>query len=513
MGAPAGLTGLLAAAVVLFGSALFLGLGRGAQAVASPAASLAKDPQLSRLYLGGGTLTIGEEVSGIPSDTGLGAFSIGFFYPRDVVQVTVEEGPFLRSTGRVTSCSSTYGESFIEFHCTSSGPKPGPSGSGTLVYIRVLPQPELMLKPTSGNGALAILDDQESAAALADPLGDGIEVGHVGDSAIIVQALEGDLNRDCVVNVIDEQSISFRYQAHEGSLFYYPFYDLQPPLGDGDIDIKDLQFVFGRDGRTCEGPGPTPTPTPTATATTTATTTPAGTSTATRTATATRTPVPTSTPTPTATAVTKKTPTPVGTPTPTGTAAATSTPTAVGTRTPIATATATRTPVVKKTPTPTAIGTTTPIATSMPIVVGTLAPTATAVATSTPIVIGTLTPAATSTPTVTAAGTATPIGTAQTPTPTGAGTPSAAPVATATPPTSVGPISVTPVPQEPLPTETRAAGVLPAVTPRARVLPPTGSGPAEGWTAQTTVAAGILAGVGLALLLLSLFRRPSGRKP
>jgi predicted cobalt transporter CbtA len=72
----------------------------------------------------------------------------------------------------------------------------------------------------------------------------------------------------------------------------------------------------------------------------------------------------------------------------------------------------------------------------------------------------------------------------------------------------VGPISTTPVPQGPVPTETPFGGVLPDLTGRARVLPSTGSGPAEGWTKQTTIAAGILAGVGLALLLLGLYQGP-----
>jgi len=36
------------------------------------------------------------------------------------------------------------------------------------------------------------------------------------------------------------------------------WYDLEPNTtsGDGDIDIKDLQFVFGRNYSTCENPIP-----------------------------------------------------------------------------------------------------------------------------------------------------------------------------------------------------------------------------------------------------------------
>ena len=65
--------------------------------------------------------------------------------------------------------------------------------------------------------------------------------------------------------------MAHRYGAFFGLLLYDQFYDLEPsPHGDFDIDIKDLQFVFGRDGREC----PSPTPTPTATSTFTPTNTP-----------------------------------------------------------------------------------------------------------------------------------------------------------------------------------------------------------------------------------------------
>src|SRR3989344_3754433 len=56
---------------------------------------------------------------------------------------------------------------------------------------------------------------------------------------------------DCVIDVLDEQTMVFRYGAEWWTTLYHSRYDLEPSGGDGDIDIKDLQFVFGRDGRTC----------------------------------------------------------------------------------------------------------------------------------------------------------------------------------------------------------------------------------------------------------------------
>jgi hypothetical protein len=450
-----------------------VGLIHGRGAIASSGASVAKKPQLSVLYLQGRTITISEEVADIPDGHGLGAFSIGFLYPRNLIQVTVEEGPFLGSTGRNTACLTNETENLMVFSCLSSGSSPGPTGHGVLAYIHVRPQSSIIRSPSVGNGALAVIDDQASETRLADIWGDSIDVSSVGDAAVVIKALEGDLNLDCAVNVLDEQMISFHYYSTEGSLYYQPWYDLEPWYGDGDIDIKDLQFVFGRYGRRCETPEPTPTPTGTPP---TATPTPSGTP-PTATPAATGTP-PTATPTPTGTP-------PTATPTATGTPP-TATPTPSGTP-PTATPTAMRTPPTA-TPTPTG---TPPTATA----------TAAASATRTPTVTGTSTVPRTPTPT----------STGRVPTPAGTTTPSAAPIATATPGAFVGPISATREPGTPFSTQTPVSGALPAATSPARVLPGTGGGPAGGWAVHMAVAAGILGGVGVALFLLSLRSRPTDR--
>ena len=77
-----------------------------------------------------------------------------------------------------------------------------------------------------------------------------------GDLAVTVRILEGDLNLDCNVDVTDEQLMSYRYGAFFGSLFYSKWFDIEPGTHDLDIDIKDLQKVFGRDGSTCQTPVP-----------------------------------------------------------------------------------------------------------------------------------------------------------------------------------------------------------------------------------------------------------------
>ncbi len=107
-------------------------------------------------------------------------------------------------------------------------------------------------------------------------------------------------------------AIAFRWGVAKGSLIYNDFMNLEPsgPQQDDDIDINDLQFVFGRFGSTCGDPHPpqlpvnpsfgTPTPTPTDTPTDTPSNTPTHTPTDTpsNTLTPTSTNTPTLTPTP-----------------------------------------------------------------------------------------------------------------------------------------------------------------------------------------------------------------------
>jgi hypothetical protein len=64
------------------------------------------------------------------------------------------------------------------------------------------------------------------------------------------------------VDVEDQQLIAYRYGSFFGSGLYSQWYDLEPALHDLDIDIKDLQKVFGRDGSTCQAPLPAQPPHP-----------------------------------------------------------------------------------------------------------------------------------------------------------------------------------------------------------------------------------------------------------
>jgi hypothetical protein len=271
----------LAAALILVGVlgfwfALRAYIGAPSLAGAADPVIVFKSPQNPTLWLcrkgvascegeGQGHLTINEEVSGIPSGVGLGSFEFLIYYWGNIVNVSVTEGPFLGSTGRGTECTTTAGVNSLRFRCVSTGSKPGPSGSGILAYIEVKPNPDLVLRPTAGNGVSMNLFNSSLDAGLADEMGNRIPIQAVGSSQILVRALEGDVNYDCRVNVIDEQAVSVRYGTSFGIFPYDTFFDLEPTSPDFDIDIKDLQFVYGRDERSCEEPvppGPTSTPTP-----------------------------------------------------------------------------------------------------------------------------------------------------------------------------------------------------------------------------------------------------------
>jgi len=197
---------------------------------------------------------------------GLGAYEFQLKFEHKIVDLTITNGSFLGGTGRTVLCTMTIiTENDIRFACVTTGPYKGNSGMGPFIIatINVLPEPDLYtrIRPSKDNGVVTTLMDEncEFADTLGDPMSGTLPGGLVpfcGDSKLTIRWLEGDLNADCQVNLLDEQSEAFRYGTAFGSLWYDSRHDLEPPLGDYDIDVKDLQFVFGRDGSTCANPYP-----------------------------------------------------------------------------------------------------------------------------------------------------------------------------------------------------------------------------------------------------------------
>ena len=227
---------------------------------------------------GEGELVIAERLSNANDPDGLGAYEFQLKFDHKIFDIVIEDAGFLGSTGRTVDCTMTIiTENDIRFGCLSSGPMPGPTGSGVLALIHVTPEADLKYRLTPGqeNGLVRTLLDEncELTDVYGDPLADsqgnllpGILSGGLvavcTDATITVRILEADLNLDCGVDIIDDQMIAFRYGAGFGNALYEPWYDLEPALKDYDIDIKDIQKVFGRNGSTCQAPIPEQIPLP-----------------------------------------------------------------------------------------------------------------------------------------------------------------------------------------------------------------------------------------------------------
>ncbi|MCH7698845.1 MAG: S8 family serine peptidase [Chloroflexi bacterium] len=127
-----------------------------------------------------------------------------------------------------------------------------------LASIDVYPQPELysQIKPNQDNGVVVQINNVN--CDLGDEQGHAIPIFSCDDADITFRYLEGDVNPDCVVDAADIQTIAFRWGVAKGSLIYNDFLNLEPSgaQADEDIDINDLQFVYGRFGSTCDDPHP-----------------------------------------------------------------------------------------------------------------------------------------------------------------------------------------------------------------------------------------------------------------
>jgi hypothetical protein len=224
-----------------------------------------------------------------PGGIGLGAYEFDLEYDNLVIQsvnpsdIVFNPGPIApypngadgvadgegAARAPATCGFSLIFENVIHFGCVTSDPDDGPEGAMDIARLNLIPHEDLPndLFPGNDNGVVTVLKD--NGCELVDTLGHPV-LGSVnggltlecGDIAVTVRILEGDLDLDCDVDVQDQQLIAFRYGSFFGSLLYSQWYDLEPNLHDLDIDIKDLQKVFGRDGSTCQDPVPPQPPAP-----------------------------------------------------------------------------------------------------------------------------------------------------------------------------------------------------------------------------------------------------------
>ena len=127
-----------------------------------------------------------------------------------------------------------------------------------LANVIVRPQPEVysQAKPNQDNGVVVQIANVN--CDLSDLQGQAIAIASCDDSDVTFRYLEGDVSPSCTVDAADVQSIAFRWSVEKGSLLYKDFLNLEPSgaQADDDIDINDLQFVYGRFGSTCDDPHP-----------------------------------------------------------------------------------------------------------------------------------------------------------------------------------------------------------------------------------------------------------------
>jgi len=258
---------------------------------------------------------------------GVGAWEEQIKYDHKIVRLNaVPDNTWLQSGGRIAICTMTIlTENWTLTGCVTKDAvnpqtgaplgKLGPTAvNGLIETITVNPMTEDLIyrqgfRPAKDNGVVTDIVDEncEVADTLGEPI-PGSDPGGLakkcGDVHITVRMLEGDLNLDCAVTVLDDQMIAFRYGTVFGMQLYDEWYDLapecityaldggcgpkagtpdgdltDPPIWDTsvppkllfvgdvctqcttgvpdfDIDIKDLQFVFGRNYSTCQVPIP-----------------------------------------------------------------------------------------------------------------------------------------------------------------------------------------------------------------------------------------------------------------
>ena len=187
----------------------------------------------------------------------IGSFEFEVRYDAKLLNVDVTAGELL--THPDVTCNTIRREGSVNFACLTKGKARVVFGPGLLAEVSVSATADVysMITANQLNGIATQLINQD--CQLADLQGHPIKTELCSDGAVTIRYLEGDVHADCVVDAIDQQQIAFRWGSRLGNLLYNSRMDLEPsqPIkGDGDIDAKDLQFVYGRHGSTCKAPHP-----------------------------------------------------------------------------------------------------------------------------------------------------------------------------------------------------------------------------------------------------------------
>jgi hypothetical protein len=188
---------------------------------------------------------------GDPQD--IRAFEYEVRFDGSQVCVSWTPGKFVANNGM--TCAKTFSEEkgLIEGGCVTQKTDPQvpiDNSNLQLGVIEVRPQPSLysIIKANQDNGVVVqIRNDQ---CNLADLQGHPIASNSCPDSDLTIRWLEGDVNGDCIVDTADQQLLAFRWGVSKGVQLYNARFNL---VGSNDvINIKDVQFVFGRHNSKCD---------------------------------------------------------------------------------------------------------------------------------------------------------------------------------------------------------------------------------------------------------------------
>ena len=205
---------------------------------------------------------VSADPKGVTGFQTLAAFEFEVHYDATKVCVTVIAAPFFPAAETICivedSQSKPQLEGVARVGCFTQGKGHEIDESNPLAAIIVWPQPDVysQAKPNQDNGVVVQINNVD--CDLSDEQGHAIPIFSCDDADITFRYLEGDVDADCDVDAADAAAIAFRWGSEKGSLVYKDFMNLEPSgtQSDNDIDINDLQFVFGRFGSDCDTPHP-----------------------------------------------------------------------------------------------------------------------------------------------------------------------------------------------------------------------------------------------------------------
>jgi len=172
------------------------------------------------------------------ADVGSFQFTLAFS-PGIVHAEGVELGDFLGSTGRSTlpvgpDIDNVAGT--VAFAAASFGEQAGAGGSGALATVSFSPQAE-------GESDLHL-----QTVRVMNLILETIPVEQQDGHVTVTLCIPGDLNCDCVVDILDIMLVASRWHTSVGDDDYDPAYDLND---DGKIDIVDIMLVAVHWGEQC----------------------------------------------------------------------------------------------------------------------------------------------------------------------------------------------------------------------------------------------------------------------